>query len=85
MTGIIKRVAKPYASGNYSGVVIEAKRLSLRIFYFHPFPKLIGKVVKLGDEVGIAQDISQKYKLVTPHIHIEVMSCDPEIFINQKV
>jgi len=84
MTGIVVRKAKPYVQGEYSGVVIAAKRLTLKMFYLQPFPKIIGQVVKIGDEIGIAQDISQKYSLVTPHIHVEVTRCDPEIFIDHK-
>jgi len=82
MTGIIVRIARPYVQGEFSGLVIAAKRLTLKMFYLQPFPQLIGKVVKIGEEIGLAQDIGKKYPLVTPHIHVEVVRCDPEIFID---
>ena len=82
MTGIIVRRAKPYVQGEYSGVLIVTKRVTLKMFYLDPFTNLIGKVVKIGDSIGIAQDISKKYPLVTPHIHVEITRCDPTIFIN---
>ena len=84
MTGIIARRAKPYAHDFYSGVLIVSKRLSLKMFYLEPNSDLIGKVVKIGDTIGIAQDISKKYPTVTPHIHVEIVKCDPEIFIDHK-
>ena len=84
MTGIIVRRAKPYKHDGYNGVLIVAKRLSLKMFYLEPNPDLIGKIVKIGDSIGIAQDISKKYSKVTPHIHVEITKCDPEIFINNR-
>ena len=82
LTGKIVREARPYATGSYSGVLIEARRGSFKIFYFEPIKALIGEVVKIGSVIGYAQDISQRYEKVTPHIHFEVVSLDPEVLIN---
>jgi len=81
MTGIIVRRARPYANKNYDGVVIEAKRLAVKMFYVALDEALIGRIVKVGDVIGQAQDISKKYPLVTPHIHVQIVKCDPEIFL----
>ncbi len=84
-TGQVVREARPYTEGPYTGVLIKSRRMSVKIFYMEPYPELIGQVVKIGMPIGKAQDISQKYKesSVTPHIHIQIEACDPDIFFNR--
>lgn len=84
-TGKIVRYARPYADGPYSGVLIEGKRLTVKMFYFEPYREIIGHTVKIGFPIGKAQDISQKYtgSGVTPHIHVQVEGCDPEFFFSR--
>ena len=81
-TGQIVRVARPYANGPYSGAVISCKRMTIKIFYFEPYPETIGKIYKIGMPIGVAQDISQRYpdSGVTPHIHVQVEEVDPDFF-----
>ena len=83
-TGLILRIANPYVNSPYRGLLIDTKRVRFKMFYVDPDMNLIGKVVKIGLVIGTAQDISLQYpgKGVTPHIHIEVVNCDPEILFN---
>ena len=83
VTGKVARLAYPYPDKSYGGVVIESKRATLKIFYVKPYDGVVGMVLKLGDPIGTAQDVSLRYpgQGVTPHIHVQVETCDPEIFL----
>lgn len=85
-TGKIVRVAYPYAAKDYSGVYIAAKRLSMKMFYVQPYSGIIGRVIKKGEPIGTAQDISLKYPGagVTPHVHVKLVRCDPEILMRRQ-
>lgn len=76
-TGIIEREARPYAG--YSGVLLVGRRARAKLFYVKPDPELIGKSVKMGSPIGLAQDISKKYPGMTPHVHLRITSLDPEM------
>lgn len=79
--GVIRREAKPYAGKEYSGVLIRNDWCAIKMFYFKPDYNLIGKQVKKGQIIGMAQDISEKYSGMIPHIHLEICHINPEIFI----
>ncbi len=83
-TGKIVRIARPYAGTNYSGVLIETKRMVMKIFYVEPFDGVIKKTLKIGQPFGTAQDIGAKYHEfgVTPHIHVQIDMIDPEAVFN---
>ena len=80
-TGRILREARPYKTKDYAGFVLDTKRCRFKVFYVKLYKGLIGQVVKWGQAIGIAQDISLKYQDVGPHIHIEIIQADPEIFL----
>lgn len=82
--GKVIRQAYPYSSDRkYNGLLIENPSISIKIFYIAPFKVKIGHNVKAGDKIGIAQDISEKYSdKMKPHIHLQIDSVDPMIFIN---
>jgi murein DD-endopeptidase MepM/ murein hydrolase activator NlpD len=80
--GVIKRKAKPYSIGEYSGCLIVGKKGMCKMFYLEPNPDLIGKPVRQGDVIGVMQDISKKYAGVTPHIHVEFPEFNPEILLD---
>jgi murein DD-endopeptidase MepM/ murein hydrolase activator NlpD len=82
--GVITRIAYPYTDKKYEGVILENDFVRLKIFYFIPIPRLIGKQVRQGDVIGYAQDIRKKYgdKMI-PHIHLEIDSIDPNLFIRR--
>ena len=80
-TGRIVRLAYPYSDKSYGGVLIEAKRAMLKVFYVEPYDGIVGRTFKIGDPIGIAQDVSKRYpgQGVTPHVHVQIDRCDPEI------
>jgi murein DD-endopeptidase MepM/ murein hydrolase activator NlpD len=79
----VVRVAKPYADDlRWSGVMLRAAHLEIKMFYLTPMPDIVGNWVRQGDVVGYAQDISAKYDGMTPHIHLEICSINPVLFIN---
>jgi len=85
INGLIVRLKIPYSetvSGVFfSGVLIQAKNCVITLFYFEPYKDLIKGKVSLGQPIGIAQDISLKYPGITPHIHLQIDSINPEILI----
>jgi len=78
ISGEIKRIAYPYSgTQEYMGVVISNGPIECKVFYIEPdFKK--GRSVKIGDRIGIAQDISKRYPAkqpggaMTPHVHVEI-------------
>jgi len=69
----IIRVARPYADSELSGIQWEAGISSGKIFYFKPYEKLIGKTVKTGQAIGIAQSVTERYGFpMSDHIHFQV-------------
>lgn len=80
IAGIVRREARPYREGPYGGLVIENQFVAVKMFYLKPDLSLIGVSVKQGQEIGKAQDLRDKYPGITPHIHMEISSIDPEIF-----
>ena len=83
--GIVIRQAFPYSDKNYSGVLLGNDSLSLKMFYFIPDKKVLGKRVKQGDRLGIAQDISKRYsskdRKMIPHIHLQIECLDPTVLM----
>ena len=89
---VYERIAYPY-SGNrkYTGGVFRSEKVIVKCFYFSPETKA-GELVKKGDIVGIAQDISVRYntpdtpheKRMTPHIHTEIMWCHDDLIKELK-
>ena len=76
--GQIVRVSLPYKyDTNWRGVHIYHKRIELKMWYFKPDLGFIGRVCDAGEIIGYAQDISQRYENVTPHIHLRIVKIDP--------
>lgn len=80
--GVVVREARPYADSDYSGLVILGMEIKIKLFYLKPNLELIGMPVNTGDTIGVAQNISKRYSGMTPHIHLEIVSINPEILIN---
>lgn len=78
--GLVTRRARPYAKGIYGGLLIQGRYVAVKMFYFKPEKGIIGCFVKQGRKIGVAQDISDKFPGMTPHIHLKIDSIDPEIF-----
>ncbi len=80
IAGVILREARPYANDSrWSGVLIKGKNAEIKMFYLSPDKTLFGQNLNEGAMIGIAQDISKKYPGITPHIHLEIVSINPEI------
>ena len=80
--GQVVREARPYSTGKYGGVLIQGPRIAVKMLYFELDKSLIGHMVEQGQVIGTAQDISKKgYPGMTPHVHLEICSADPEVFI----
>ncbi|HDK42903.1 MAG TPA: hypothetical protein ENG87_05970 [Candidatus Pacearchaeota archaeon] len=84
ISGTVIRKARPYANDKYySGIVIQGKHIRVKMFYLKPLDEIIGKTVKAGDYIGVAQDISLRYNSkMIPHIHLRIVSFNPEILID---
>ena len=74
ISGKVTRTAQPYANDKkYSGIVIQNNRYVVKIFYMKTDLSLIGQNVVVGQKIGLAQSISEKYSsAMKDHIHIEV-------------
>ncbi len=76
--GFVLREARPYEQGVYSGLVIQAPDVHVKIFYIDPLRELIGGQVLRGQPIGYAQDISAKYAGgMLPHVHLQIDGIDP--------
>ena len=82
ITGTIIRIAKPYKGDDYSGLLIRNSNVEIKLFYLKPSPRIVGISVKIGDVIGTAQDISKKYPGMIPHVHLQIDSINPDLFIN---
>jgi hypothetical protein len=95
--GRVIRVAYPYSHDrSWRGILIGDGNFQVKMFYLDPYPHIIGRIVKAGEAVGIAQDITQQYggSGMEPHIHCQLalrperciirsdnIYLDPEIFL----
>ncbi len=70
----IVRVSNPKADSPLSGIVWERGRSRGKMFYFMPYPDLIGRAVAEGQAIGIAQSCSDDYGLpkMMDHIHFQI-------------
>ncbi len=81
--------AYPYADDlSCMGCRIWGKEFMTKMFYFEPYDKLINEMVLAGEVVGIAQDISLKYKVdpkykdMKAHIHVSLYKLNPTKLVN---
>lgn len=83
ISGKVKRLVDPYGDRKYSGLVIVGKHMTIKMMYFKPKEDLVSTTVKAGEVIGIAQDISARYDIrMKPHIHLQIDSTDPDLFIS---
>ena len=84
-TGLVVRLAYPYETTKYGGLLIKNKHLAIKIFYLDPWPGIIGTLISRGDPIGIAQDITERYGgQMRPHLHLAVISFNPEILLQKE-
>jgi len=89
--GTVTKQAYPYEGDRkFTGLhLTRADGVKMKIFYMLPKPGIVGKTVNAGDEIGRAQDISEKWGApMKPHIHVEIWRGttleNPETFFNIK-
>lgn len=79
--GTVVRIARPYAKKTFSGLVIVNANIEIKMFYLKPLKGIVGKQVKRGELIGYAQDIGEAHSSITPHIHLQVDSINPELLM----
>ncbi len=95
INGRVIRIAYPYADDrSWRGVLIGDSNFQVKMFYVDPYPHIIGRVVLAGDNIGMAQNISERYggQGMEPHVHCQlalrpercIISTD-NIFIDPEV
>lgn len=84
--GQLIRLAYPYGDDlKYQGCVIENEKYEVKIFYMTP-TLAVGSYVKAGDQIGVAQSISEKYSPnMKDHIHIEFRLKDGQLLDPNQV
>ena len=86
INGVFVRIKIPYAEPVkgvfFSGVLLRGNGYDVTMFYLEPLKAKVRMPVKKGEVIGIAQDLRIKYDEITPHIHLEFSSINPELFIN---
>lgn len=83
--GNVVRIKLPYSKPIhgilFSGLLIRASDYEYTLFYFSPLNEVLKSRIQEGQLIGYAQDISIKYSRMTPHIHMQIDSINPELFI----
>ena len=83
--GFVMRLKYPYGSPvkgvMFSGIFVRSTDFEWTLFYFDPLRAIINTEIVRGQLIGKAQDISIKYSGITPHVHFQIDSINPELFI----
>jgi hypothetical protein len=82
ITGVVEKVDYPYGDDlSWTGIQIGNHQICTEIWYMSPEIEDGNLLVKQGQFIGMAQDISKRYPpvggnagkgLMTPHIHVRV-------------
>ena len=81
IAGEILREITAYPRSHLKGLVIQNQDMGLKLLYVSLTKNLVGKWVKQGEVIGKAQDIGDKYKEITPHIHVEIIQIRPSLLM----
>jgi len=83
--GDVIRIRRPYANPvkgvMFSGILVRSADVEWTMFYFEPLNEVLKTRIEEGQLIGIAQDISIKYPQIIPHVHLQIDSINPELFI----
>lgn len=83
--GLVIRIKIPYANPVkgvlFSGILVRASDYEYTLFYFEPLKEIIRTRIEEGQLIGHAQDISLKYPGMIAHVHLQIDSINPEIFM----
>lgn len=76
---VMNRIVYPYQGDfDFKGVAFSTPWCSGKILYLNPFNDLMGQTLKIGHDIGIIQDISQKYGSgMVPHVHFQIDNFNP--------
>ena len=78
ISGKVVKISRPYASGVdahiLSGVhIVASDGTQCWVWYMQPAANIVGKVVKAGDNIGIAKTLKNRYKKgITDHVHVRI-------------
>jgi hypothetical protein len=69
--------SQPYRNNTFfTGIKYDTKVNGVdfngRMWYFIPYPDIIGSVVTKGQPIGVAQSLQSKYPGITDHIHLQL-------------
>lgn len=83
ISGKIIRGARPYAKdARYHGFLIRGAEMEIKIFYCKLLPGMIGKTVRRGQVVAVAEDVTKKHGGgMLPHVHLEITNINPKTFM----
>ena len=85
--GVVSFIGYPYNDDlHYRYVQItDSKGWKWRYFYVAPSVEL-GLKIKVGDKIGVCQDLQPRYPGITQHVHFEIMvgkdHIDPTKYLN---
>jgi len=65
----------------YHGVLFRGRGIIGTLFYVKVEDSIINIELKEGDVIGVAEDISLKFKGVIPHVHFQIDKIDPDLLI----
>lgn len=92
LKGLVRRLVKPYAGLDFDGLVITDGIMRVCLYYVAPDASLLGKEVREGQVIGVAQDITLRKSLdgrtwaeqgMVPHVHMEC-TVNPAFFVDFK-
>lgn len=77
VNGVVSKLGYPYnPSDEKKGHMRYVEVISDGIYkhrFFYVLPSVdVGDTIKIGDQLGVAQDIASIYPEITPHIHYEI-------------
>jgi hypothetical protein len=88
---IIRFVQRVYRDDSrFQGIVIETTGgFTITLFYVSPAKALLGKDVMIGDPIGLAQDLVEKYPdkgmgAISNHVHVQVLEPGGAQFANPE-
>ncbi len=72
----VVREAAPYPNDpRFSGLLLDiGQERQVKVFYIAPIRDLLGGDVAAGTVLGHVQDLRDKYRGITPHVHVELWS-----------
>lgn len=83
--GLVIRIKYPYSEPvngiMFSGIFVRANDYEYTLFYFEPLKSILKTKIHEGQVIGHAQDVSIKYPGITPHVHLNFDSINPELFL----